>query len=83
MQQIHCLECWYTLNGLDKSRCPECGREFELNDHRTYGLEQESNGSKREVLIPLLAALVVSGFIVFYPFVHWLWIEYVLGRQGI
>lgn len=31
-----CLDCGYVLTGLPEQRCPECGRQFDLNDPRTY-----------------------------------------------
>ena len=32
----YCLRCWYILDGLHSSRCPECGRAFDAADSRTY-----------------------------------------------
>src|SRR5262249_49858822 len=31
-----CLGCFYVLTGLTESRCPECGRKFNLNDPKTF-----------------------------------------------
>ena len=31
-----CLSCGYVLLGLQDTRCPECGRSFNLNDPRTF-----------------------------------------------
>lgn len=31
-----CLDCWYVLEGLDRNRCPECGRPFDLGDPLTF-----------------------------------------------
>jgi hypothetical protein len=31
-----CLDCGYVLTGLDANRCPECGREFHLEDFDSY-----------------------------------------------
>lgn len=31
-----CLTCGYTLDGLSGKRCPECGREFDAIDPRTF-----------------------------------------------
>jgi len=30
-----CLDCGYPLNQLDRARCPECGRLFDIADPRT------------------------------------------------
>lgn len=34
-----CLDCGYVLEGLKGDRCPECGREFDLYDARTFTLK--------------------------------------------
>jgi hypothetical protein len=34
--QIYCLACGYDLTGLRHSRCPECGRSFDIADQDTY-----------------------------------------------
>jgi len=31
-----CRDCFYVLEGLDSTRCPECGRPFDLNDSSSY-----------------------------------------------
>ncbi len=31
----YCLACDYRLTGLERGRCPECDRAFDLNDYRT------------------------------------------------
>ena len=31
-----CRGCGYSLAGLDRARCPECGREFDPRDSRTF-----------------------------------------------
>lgn len=33
---MFCLTCKYALCGLPESRCPECGREFQPEDPRSY-----------------------------------------------
>lgn len=33
---MFCRQCSYPLNGLDRQRCPECGRAFSEADKRTY-----------------------------------------------
>jgi len=32
----HCLNCWYVLDGLTSSRCPECGRGFDATDPSSF-----------------------------------------------
>jgi hypothetical protein len=31
-----CKKCWYVLDGLPESRCPECGVEFDPTDASTF-----------------------------------------------
>lgn len=31
-----CLDCGYVLSGLPEQRCPECGREFDWENPKTY-----------------------------------------------
>ena len=33
---MYCLKCRYDLQGLSKPHCPECGREFDQADPKTY-----------------------------------------------
>ena len=33
---MYCLACRYVLDGLDASRCPECGRGFDPDDPTTF-----------------------------------------------
>ena len=33
---MFCLDCDYPLDFLDVNRCPECGREFDLQDPTTF-----------------------------------------------
>lgn len=35
-KHMFCLDCSYDLDGLEDSRCPECGRCFEADDARTF-----------------------------------------------
>jgi predicted amidophosphoribosyltransferase len=33
---MRCLSCQYDLRKLAKGRCPECGREFDPKNRRTF-----------------------------------------------
>jgi RNA polymerase subunit RPABC4/transcription elongation factor Spt4 len=33
---INCIGCGYALTGIDSTICPECGREFDPDDARTF-----------------------------------------------
>lgn len=56
--QRYCLGCGYYLDGLSRTRCPECGREFNPNDPKTYGPSQTGD-----------AELILFGMAVFGWFV--------------
>jgi len=32
----YCKRCGYSLRGLEGGKCPECGREFDLSDRRSF-----------------------------------------------
>lgn len=34
---MHCLNCGYSLKDLREAKCPECGREFDPRNAKTYG----------------------------------------------
>ena len=53
---MHCLDCGYDLRGLPKNRCPECGREFDPEDCRTY-----VDGDSLFKSNPLWSALIAAG----------------------
>ncbi len=33
---MRCLDCHYNLSKLPEHRCPECGREFDPKNRRTF-----------------------------------------------
>ena len=41
-ESAFCRACGYDLHGLDKPRCPECGRAFDPDDRRSY--DRSRNG---------------------------------------
>lgn len=51
---MRCKTCRYSLANLTANRCPECGREFDPNDPRTYFVPKERI---------VLSLLVVSGVV--------------------
>lgn len=54
---MQCLECQYELRGLEGRVCPECGREFDPGDARTFtsaGLQERMQ--RRTVRLGLLGA---------------------------
>jgi hypothetical protein len=39
---VRCLSCNYDLRDLPEHRCPECGRDFDPNDPRTFAVDRTS-----------------------------------------
>lgn len=37
-----CRSCWYCIDNIFSNSCPECGREFDINDPKTYRLTTKS-----------------------------------------
>jgi hypothetical protein len=35
-QRMYCRKCFYPLSGLSECCCPECGRQFELSNPRSF-----------------------------------------------
>lgn len=77
----YCLTCDYDLRGLPENRCPECGRQFDPVDGRTFAVTQAPNrfvrvlrrhpgwwmhaGAISLVAAALLASLVPGGWCLF------------------
>ncbi len=53
-----CRKCWYILDGLDRHRCPECGREFDPANLQTYRTKPRRRWW-RAVLLRTAAVLLV------------------------
>ena len=76
-----CRQCWYILDGLDESRCPECGRPFDPMDPRTYrrtppGVATRVGRRLKPLRWPAVAMLVaVVGFI------GWYWWRYTVEQR--
>jgi hypothetical protein len=48
-----CLGCNYSLRGLAENRCPECGREFNLQDPTTFNNARPLRWIDRKLLRPI------------------------------
>lgn len=57
-----CLECYYTLYGLENPRCPECGRPFDLADPTTYTTRPPF--VRWQLWLPGFVLAVISGLVV-------------------
>jgi hypothetical protein len=48
-----CLDCNYSLRGLAESRCPECGREFNIQDPTSFNNARPLRWIDRKLLKPI------------------------------
>jgi len=56
---MECLSCRYSLVGLERGECPECGREFDPGDRSTFGPRTFAERFDHLVLPPALAWVMV------------------------
>jgi len=74
-----CLDCNYSLRGLAQSRCPECGREFNIQDPTSFNNERPLRWIDRKLLKPIgwpmfsMTALLCCGCLYFalYPAIYY------------
>jgi len=64
----YCRACNYNLHGLTVSRCPECGREFDPTNPKTY----RSNPRRAWLRYVKRAAYAVAAVVLVFTLV-WLW----------
>lgn len=62
-EAAQCLHCGYLLLGLTHATCPECGREFDPTDPRTF--DSDPPGSRRRRRVKRVVALVFIAAVVF------------------
>ena len=62
---IFCRTCEYDLQALAENRCPECGREFDPGERRSYDLKPRRRALRRWAwglsLLALLALVAAGG----------------------
>ena len=58
---IYCLGCRYPLRGLDRSRCPECGRAFDPADPATFESDMPCSWQKRLLIASLWTVDQMNG----------------------
>jgi hypothetical protein len=76
-----CLDCNYSLIGLPTNRCPECGREFNLENPKSFNSERPLRWIDRKLLKPIgwptftTIALICCGYLYLgiYPAMYFLW----------
>lgn len=57
---MRCISCKYDLSRLAEHRCPECGREFDPNDSRTFTETGHSGPRLRFLAILWMLAFVIG-----------------------
>jgi len=62
-QPPRCLTCEYVLIGLERGRCPECGREFDCHDPKTYTTKPLF--VRWKFWLPGFVAAVIIGFLLY------------------
>jgi hypothetical protein len=62
---MYCRCCSYPLNGLDGSRCPECGLIFDASDPRTFRRSRRAwaRVARRSLVAGLLAVVAIVGLV--------------------
>ncbi len=74
---VRCLTCQYDLRGLTERRCPECGRNFDPGDDRTFDSEALQAPSSRPDWILVFTAFAMVCIVVLdeafllLPADHW------------
>ena len=69
--RVFCKGCGYALVGLESSKCPECGRGFDLGDPRTFARRPPRSwvwrwGRRLAAVVLLLGLAAAAGLL-------WLW----------
>ena len=59
---MYCRGCEYILDGLDRNRCPECGRTFDPDDLATFHLGEVPRPRFR---YPILTATLFFALLLF------------------
>jgi hypothetical protein len=60
-----CLACGYSLRSLSTNQCPECGRGFDLLDHRSFDTPPRRARRRRRRILLCGAAVVLLAL--FFP----------------
>lgn len=71
---IFCRSCGYDLRSLSENRCPECGREFDPGEKRTYDLKPRRSALTRwiwRIGILSLLTLIAAGCLITWTWRGW------------
>lgn len=62
---MYCCKCGYRLHGLDRQRCPECGRPFDPADAQTFARTLgHRRARKTRKAVKVVAIIIIPAFIV-------------------
>lgn len=80
--QRYCLSCSYPLDGLDKPRCPECGRGFRADDSTTYATAETQKGTpSRWIAIAAWVTAIYPALGLASLYTTWMTAWFVLGHR--
>ncbi len=43
----YCLDCGYNLRGLERGKCPECGRWFDVEERWSWAAQEPVSAGRR------------------------------------
>lgn len=75
-EAMYCLGCYYRLDHLESSECPECGRGFDPSDPKTIAYSPKPKWPRWECL---LAALLLA--VLFYLTYEWWALDGFWGKR--
>ena len=59
---MRCLSCKYDLCHLTEHRCPECGREFDPANPKTYETDASRRSAVRKTVFAWLFGVFITGY---------------------
>ena len=60
---MFCRDCKYPIRGLERSRCPECGRPFQPSDPSTFLARRDQGQPQYIIAAVFIAAIFVLPFL--------------------
>lgn len=57
-EQARCLTCGYQLRGLDEPVCPECSRQFDPDDPKTFNADPPKRWRRRLIKWAIIGLLI-------------------------
>ncbi len=65
--EIRCLSCGYQLRGLTQSVCPECGRDFDPFDPKSFDSRPPQWRRRRRIRRAIILVFLLLGLTVVFP----------------